>query len=62
VIARKDREKEEVVGVLTNGGIWSQSCGDGHTMMLNRSSRWCSDREMLLGVRRRDWNQGGCSG
>jgi hypothetical protein len=29
VIAR--REREEVVGVLTNDAKWRRSCGDGHT-------------------------------
>jgi hypothetical protein len=29
--------------------------------VLNRGSRWCSDREMVLGVRMRDCSRGGCS-
>jgi hypothetical protein len=56
-----EREREEVVGVLTNGASWRRSYGDGHTMTLNRGRRWCSDGEMVLGARRRDWNWGGCN-
>jgi hypothetical protein len=56
VIARREREREreEVVGVLTNGATWRRSCGDGHTTALKRGDRWCSDGEMVPGVRRRD--------
>jgi hypothetical protein len=52
----------EVDGVLTNGGTWRRSCEDGHTTMLNKGDRWCSDLEMIPGARRRDWNWGGCGG
>jgi hypothetical protein len=31
VIAQREREREEVVGVLTNGATWRQSCGNDHT-------------------------------
>jgi hypothetical protein len=54
VIAR--REREEVIGVLTNDATWRQSCGDGHTTALNRGDRWCSDEEIVLDARRRDWS------
>jgi hypothetical protein len=27
-----EREREEVIGVLTNGATWRRSCRDGHTM------------------------------
>jgi hypothetical protein len=30
VIARGEREREEVIRVLTNGATCRQSCGDGH--------------------------------
>jgi hypothetical protein len=63
VIAWREREKEgEVIGVFTNGATWRWSCGDGHTTALNRGSRWCSDGEMFLGARKKDWSQGGCGG
>jgi hypothetical protein len=67
VIAQREREREreeeeEVVRVLTNGATWRRSCGDGHTTTLNRGGRWCSDGEMVPGVRRRDWSRGGCGG
>jgi hypothetical protein len=52
-------EREEVIGVLTNGTIWWWSYGDGHTMALNRGGQWCSNREMILGARRRDWSRVG---
>jgi hypothetical protein len=52
MIARREREK--VIGVLTNDSTWRHSCGDGHVMVLNRDGRWCSYREMVLSVRRRD--------
>jgi hypothetical protein len=52
VIAQKKREG--VIGVLTNDVTWRQSCGDGHTTALNRDGRWCSNVEMIPGVRRRD--------
>jgi hypothetical protein len=61
VIARRKREREEVIGVLTNGTTWRQSYGDGHTTTLNRAGRWCSNGEMVPGLRRRDWSRGGCS-
>jgi hypothetical protein len=57
-----EEEKEEVVRLLTNGATWRRSCGDDHTTVLNRGSRWCSDGEMVLGVRMRDWSQGGYDG
>jgi hypothetical protein len=59
VIAQRERE---VVGVLTNGATWGRSCVDGHTIALKRGGRWCSDGEMVLGARRRDWSRGGCGG
>jgi hypothetical protein len=62
VIVIGRREREEVVGVLTNGATWRRSCRDNHTTALNRSGRWCSDGEMVLGTRRRDWSRGGCDG
>jgi hypothetical protein len=31
-------------------------------MALNRGGWWCSDGEMILGVRRRYWSRGGCDG
>jgi hypothetical protein len=30
------REREEIVEVLTNDATWRRSCGDGHTIALNR--------------------------
>jgi hypothetical protein len=59
VIARREREREEVIRVLTNGAAWSRSYRDGHTTTLNRDDRWCFDGEMVSGVRRRDWSQVG---
>jgi hypothetical protein len=55
-------QREEVVRVLTNGATWRHNCRDDHTMVLNRGNRWCSDWEMVLGMRRRDWSWGGCGG
>jgi hypothetical protein len=52
-------QREEVVRVLTNGATWRHNCRDDHTMVLNRGNRWCSDWEMVLGMRRRDWSWGG---
>jgi hypothetical protein len=54
VVARRERERGEVVEVPTNDATWSQSYGDGHTMVLNRGSRWCSDEEMVSSMRMRD--------
>jgi hypothetical protein len=62
VIAEREREREEVVRVLTNDATWRGSYGDGHTKALNRGNRWCSDGEMVPGARRRDWSRGGCGG
>jgi hypothetical protein len=56
---RDSWEREEVVRVLTNGTTWRRSCGDGHTMTLNRGDRWCSDGEMILSTRMRYWSRGG---
>jgi hypothetical protein len=52
--SEREREREEVVEVLTNGGAWRRSCGDGHMMTLNRGGRWCFDGEMIPSARRRD--------
>jgi hypothetical protein len=49
-----NREGVEVAEVLTNGATWRRSYRDGHMTTLNRGGRWCSDGEMILGVRRRD--------
>jgi hypothetical protein len=54
MIAQREREREEVIRVVTNGAIWRQSRGDGHTTALKRGNRWFSDGEMVPGVRRRD--------
>jgi hypothetical protein len=43
----REEEEEEVVGVLTNGTTWRQSCRDGHTTALNKGGRCCSDGERL---------------
>jgi hypothetical protein len=59
--SKREREREDVVGVLTNVASWSLSCGDGHTTVLNRGGRWFSDWEMVPGVRRY-WSRGGCNG
>jgi hypothetical protein len=40
VIAQREREREEVMWVLTNGATWRWSYADGHTMALNRDGRW----------------------
>jgi hypothetical protein len=37
---REREEEEEVIGVFTNVVTWRQSCGDGHTTLLNRGGRW----------------------
>jgi hypothetical protein len=57
VIAR--RENEEVIGFLTNDVTWRRSCRYDHTTTLNRCGQWCSDREMVPSVSRRDWSWGG---
>jgi hypothetical protein len=54
VVVIAQREREEVVGVLTNDATCRRSYGDGHTMVLNRGGRWCSDGEMVSGVKKRD--------
>jgi hypothetical protein len=61
VIVIAQRERKDVVGVLTNDATWRRSCGDDHTMTLNRGIRWCSDGEMVL-CTMRDWSRGGCGG
>jgi hypothetical protein len=33
---------------------------DGLMIALNRGDRWCSDGEMVLRARRRDWSRGAC--
>jgi hypothetical protein len=50
-------EREEVIGVLTNDSTWRRSCGDDHMTALNRGGKWCSDGEMVSGVRRRNWSR-----
>jgi hypothetical protein len=62
VVVVAQREREEVLGVLTNGTTWRRSCGDDHTTALNRGGQWCSDGEMVPCAKRRDWSQGGCDG
>jgi hypothetical protein len=62
VIALREREREEVIGVLINDATWRRSCGDGHMTALNRGDQWCSDGEMVLDARRRDWSWSGCGG
>jgi hypothetical protein len=64
VIARREREseREEDVGVFTNGTTWRRSCRDGHMTALNRGGRWCSDGEMVSSTRRIDWSWGGRGG
>jgi hypothetical protein len=59
MIAQREREREEVIEVLTNGATWRRSCRNGHMTTLNRGVRWCSDGEMVPGMRRRDWSWGG---
>jgi hypothetical protein len=54
-----EREREEVIEVLTNGATWRRSCGDGHTTGLNRGGQWCSNVEVVLGTSRRDWSRVG---
>jgi hypothetical protein len=54
-----EREREEVTGVLTIDATWRRSCKDGNTTTLNRGAQWCSDGEMVLGARRRDWSKSG---
>jgi hypothetical protein len=39
VIAQREREREEVIRILTNDANWRWSCGDGHTTTLNRGAR-----------------------
>jgi hypothetical protein len=53
---KSERERGEVIGVLTNDTTWRRSCGDDHTMSLNRVVWWYSDGEMVPDVRRRDWS------
>jgi hypothetical protein len=49
-----EREREEVIKILTNGVSWKQSCGDDHTLMLNRGGggalmgRWFGCEEERL--------------
>jgi hypothetical protein len=62
VIAQRERERGEVVRVVTNDATWRRSYGDVHTTALNRGDRWFSDGKMVPDARRRDWSQGGCSG
>jgi hypothetical protein len=62
VIALREREREEVVGILTNNATWRRSCIDVHMMELNIGDQWCFDGEMVLSARRRDWSKGGCGG
>jgi hypothetical protein len=38
VIARREREREEVIEVVTNDATWRRSCGDAHTTALNRGN------------------------
>jgi hypothetical protein len=52
VVVIAQREREEVVGVLTNDITWRWSCGDGYTMTLNKGGRWCFDGDMVSGARR----------
>jgi hypothetical protein len=59
MIAQREREREEVIEVLTNGATWRRSCGDGHTTGLNRGGQWCSNVEVVLGTSRRDWSRVG---
>jgi hypothetical protein len=49
-----EREREEVIRVLTNSATWRRSCEDSHTTALNKGGRWFSDGEMVPGMRRRD--------
>jgi hypothetical protein len=62
VVVIAQREREEVIEVLSNEATWMQSCGDGHMTMLKRGDRWCFDGEMVLSTRRRYWSGGGCNG
>jgi hypothetical protein len=62
VVVISQREREEVIRVVTNIATWRRSCGDGHTTTLNRGDRWFSDGEMISGARRIYWSQGGCGG
>jgi hypothetical protein len=39
VVVIAQREREEDVGVLTNGATWRQSCRDGHMTTVNRGGR-----------------------
>jgi hypothetical protein len=54
VTAWREREREEVIRVLTNSATWRRSCEDSHTTALNKGGRWFSDGEMVPGMRRRD--------
>jgi hypothetical protein len=48
------REREEVIGVITNDATYRRSCGDGYTTVLNRGGRgapmgrwlWARGREI----------------
>jgi hypothetical protein len=62
VIAQREREREEVIEVLTIAVNWSRSYRDGHTTALNRDGQWCFNGEMVPGTSMRDWSRGGCSG
>jgi hypothetical protein len=62
VIPQREREREEVIIVLTNYATRRRSCGDGHTMALNRGGRWCSNGKMIPDARKIDWSRGGCGG
>jgi hypothetical protein len=41
-VSELEREREEPAEVLTNDATWRRSCGDDHTMALNRGGRWSS--------------------
>jgi hypothetical protein len=62
VIARREREREEIIEVLINDATWRRSWRDGHLMTLNRGDWWCSDEKIVLGTRMRDWSWGGWVG
>jgi hypothetical protein len=50
----RERRSSEFSPMAPLGG------GDGLMIALNRGDRWCSDGEMVLRARRRDWSRGAC--
>jgi hypothetical protein len=57
VIAQRERERERER--RSTGLSPMAPLGDGHTTTLNTDDWWCSDGEIVLGTRMRDWSRVG---